>query len=62
MCVCVFETLRERERERERERLFSAYLFEGREGEEKGASCSLEYSIVCLKDKWVQFVLVYRRA
>ena len=42
--VCVFETLRERERERKR--LFSAYLFEGREGEEKGASCSLEYSIV----------------
>ena len=29
--VCVFETLRERERER----LFSAYLFEGREGDEK---------------------------
>ena len=30
------ETLRERERERER--LFSAYLFEGTEGEEKGAT------------------------
>ena len=44
--ICYHEKLYKFVREKEREGALVAYLVEGREGEEKGASSSLEYSIV----------------